>query len=66
MSWIFPEQIEILQRWEFAALELQVAEEENMGTEQSAEMLDRVLRALHSLSTSPDIEHSPTTKLEGV
>ncbi len=60
------QKIEILRRWKFDALELQVAEEENMGSEQPSDILDRVLRALHALNASPDSEHSPPTKHGGV
>ncbi len=48
------------------ALELQVAEEENMGSEQSSDILDRVLQALRALNAGPDSEHSPPTKPGGV
>ncbi len=60
------QKVEILRLWEFDALELQVAEEEGMGSGQPSGMLDRVLRALHSLKTGPDIEHSPPTKQGGI
>ncbi len=60
------QKIEILRRWEYDALELQVAEEENMGSEQSSDILDRVLQALRSLNAGPDSEHSPPTKHGGV
>ena len=57
--------IEVLRRWEFDALELQVAEEENMpSTQESA--LDEVLAALRELGANPDTEHSPPTKSGGV
>ncbi len=60
------QKIEILRRWKFDALELQVAEEENMGSEQPSDILDRVLQALHALNASPGSEHSPPTKHGGV
>ncbi len=60
------QKIEILRRWKFDALELQVAEEENMGSEQPSDILDRVLQALRALNTGPDSEHSPPTKHGGV
>ncbi len=44
------QKIEILRRWKFDALQLQVAEEENMGSEQPSDILDRVLQALHALN----------------
>ncbi len=56
------QKIEILRRWEYDALELQVAEEENMGSEQPSDILDRVLHALRALNAGPDPEHSPPTK----
>ena len=60
------QKIKILRRWKFDALQLQVAEEENMGGEQSSDILDRVLQALQALNVRPDLEHSPPTKLGGV
>ena len=60
------QKVEILRRWEFDALEIQVAEEENMGSEQPSDVLDRVLRALHALNSGPDLDHSPPTKHGGV
>ncbi len=47
------QKIEILHRWKFDALQLQVAEEENMGCEQPSDILDRVLQALHALNAVP-------------
>ena len=52
------EKIEILRRWKFDALQLQVAEEENMGSEQPSDILDRVLQALHALNAGPNLEDS--------
>ena len=52
------QKIEVLRRWKFDALQLQVAEEENMGSEQPSDILDRVLRALHALNTGPNLEDS--------
>ncbi len=60
------QKIEILRRWEYDALELQVADEENMGSEQSSDILDRVLQALRALNAGPDSEHSPPTKHGGI
>ncbi len=60
------QKIEILRHWKFDTLELQVAEEENMGSEQPSNILDRVLQALHALNASPDLERSPSTKRDGV
>ena len=59
------QKIEILRRWKYDALELQVAEEENMGSGQPSDILDRVLHALRTLNASPDPEHSPPTKHGG-
>ncbi|MCH7567561.1 MAG: hypothetical protein IH787_07900 [Nitrospirae bacterium] len=52
------QKIEVLRRWKFDALQLQVAEEENMGSEQPSDILDRVLQALHALNASPNLEDS--------
>ena len=52
------QKIEVLRRWKFDALQLQVAEEENMGGEQPSDILDRVLQALHALNTGPNLEDS--------
>ncbi len=60
------QKIEILSRWKFDALQLQVAEEENMGSEQPSDILDRVLQALHALNAGPNHENSPPTKPGGV
>ncbi len=60
------QKIEILRCWKFDALQLQVADEENMGSEQPSDILDRVLRALHALNASPDLEDSSPTKHSGV
>ena len=60
------QKIEILRRWKFDALQLQVAEEENMGSEQPSDILDRVLQALHALNAGPNLENSPPTKPGGV
>ncbi|MCH7530735.1 MAG: hypothetical protein IIB36_03105 [Gemmatimonadetes bacterium] len=60
------QKIEVLRRWKFDALQLQVADEENMRSEQSSDILDRVLQALHALNASPNLEDSPSTKHGGV
>ncbi len=52
------QKIEVLRRWKFDALQLQVAEEENMGSEQPSDILDRVLQALHALNASRNFEDS--------
>ena len=60
------QKIEVLRRWKFDALQLQVADEENMRSEQSSDILDRVLQALHALNANPNLEDSPSTKHGGV
>ncbi len=52
------QKIEVLRRWKFDALQLQVAEEENMGSEQPSDILDRVLQALHALNTGRNLADS--------
>lgn len=59
------QKIQILRRWEYDARELTVAEEENMPGEGS-EILDQVLRCLHELGFSPDVDDGPPTKQGGV
>ena len=58
------QKIKILRRWEYDARELEVAEEENMGGEDS-DILDRILRALLSLGAEVDYNHEPPTKQGG-
>jgi len=58
------QKIRILKRWEYDALELEVAEEENMGGG-SPSILDQVLNALHRLDAEVDVDHSPPTKHRG-
>jgi hypothetical protein len=58
------QKIRILKRWEYDALELEVAEEENMGGG-SPSILDQVLNALHRLDAEVDVDHSPPTKHGG-
>ena len=58
--------VEILRRWEYDALEAQVAEEEGLRDYQPKSLLDDVIAALHQLGTGPDIQHSPPTKQGGV
>ena len=59
------QKIEVLRRWKFDALQLQVAEEENMGSEQPSDILDRVLQALNALNPGPNLANSPPTKRGG-
>jgi len=58
------QKIQVLRRWEYDALELEVAEEENMGGA-SPSVLSDVLHALHRLDAQVDIEHTPPTKQGG-
>lgn len=58
--------IEILRRWEYDALEIQVAVEEGFPAGESDALLDAVIDALHRLGSGPDLEHSPPTKQGGV
>lgn len=54
-------EIEILRRWGYDALELEVAEEENMtGGEPS--ILHRIVKALSAMGVEPDIIRRPPTK----
>ncbi len=59
------QKIEVLRRWAYDARQLQVAEEENMGGQES-DILDEILRALHALDAWPDTEHSAPTKQGGI
>jgi hypothetical protein len=52
---------DILRRWGYDALDLEVAEEENMGGGEP-DLLDRVVRALESLGVEPNLRNSPPTK----
>lgn len=56
------QKIEILKRWEYDALELEVAEDEAGMIVRRPEMFDRVVEALHSLGVQRDTEHSPPTR----
>ena len=58
--------IEILRRWGYDALEMQVADEEGFPARQPGCLLDAVITALRHLGAAPDIEHSPPTKQGGV
>ena len=55
------QKIKILRQWEYDALELEVAEEENMSGG-SPDMLHEILEALRTLDAVHDVEHSPPTK----
>lgn len=52
------QKIRILKRWKYDALELEVAEEENMGGGPPG-VLYQVLQALHQLDAHTDVEHPP-------
>jgi hypothetical protein len=57
--------IEILRRWGYDALELEVAEEENMtGGEPS--LLHRIISALGAMGVEPDILRRSPTKQGGI
>jgi hypothetical protein len=57
--------IEILRRWGYDALGLEVAEEENMtGGERS--ILHRIVRALSAMDAEPDVIRRPPTKQGGI
>lgn len=57
-----PEQrADILRRWGYDALDLEVAEEENMGDGEPS-LLDRIVKALESLGFEPNLRNSPPTK----
>jgi hypothetical protein len=58
------QKIRILRRWKYDALELEVAEEENMAGGPPG-VLDQVLKALHRLDAKTDLDHSPPTKHGG-
>ena len=60
------QKVEILRRWKFDAHAIEVAEEENMGSGQTSDLLSRILNGLHALDAAPDLEHSPPTKQGGV
>ena len=55
------QKVEVLRRWGYDSLELEVAEEENM-TGGERDILDRVVRVLTLLGVEPDIRHRPPTK----
>jgi len=56
---------DILRRWGYDALELEVAEEENM-TGGEPDILDRIVKALNALGIEPDLRHRPPTKQGGI
>lgn len=60
------QKIKILKHWEYDAREIMVAEEENMpGGERTATLYDEILKALHTLHATFDVEHTPPTKQGG-
>lgn len=63
-SFTLEQKVKVLRRWEYDALELEVAEEENMGGD-SPSILSEVLDALHRLDAEIDTEHTPPTKQGG-
>lgn len=58
------QKIKILRRWEYDARELEVAQEENMRTNQP-DILDVILKALSLLGAKNCKEHSAPTKQGG-
>ena len=58
------QKIEILQRWEYDARELEVAEDENMAGGPSSQ-LDQVLAALHKLGATSAMDPSTPTRQGG-
>jgi hypothetical protein len=56
------QKINILRRWEYDAHQMEVAEEEAGMTLKRPEMFDLVVRALHTLGSARDTEHTPPTK----
>lgn len=58
------QKIDILRRWEYDARELQVAQEENMRTNQP-DILDSILKALNMLHAKDLKDHSAPTKQGG-
>ena len=52
---------EILRRWEYDAIELQVAEEENMQG-QNGYILDEILNALHEINADYESHYPAPTK----
>lgn len=55
------QKIEILRRWEYDAIELQVAEEENMQGK-NGKLLDEILSALHEINAVYESLHTTPTK----
>lgn len=56
------EKIKILHLWAYDALELLVAEEENMQGPDSNPLLDEILKALHKLGAKIHLENPTSTK----
>ena len=56
------QKIEILERWEYDARQLEVAEEEAGMEVRRPEMFELILRALHELDFERDTQHTPPTK----
>jgi hypothetical protein len=58
------QKIDLLQRWQYDAREMSVAEEEGMGNGEPS-LVGEISRALHSLTDGYDAEHSSPTKQGG-
>jgi hypothetical protein len=52
---------DILRRWGYDSLDLEVAEEENMGGGEP-DLLDQIVKALESLGVEPNLRDRPPTK----
>lgn len=59
------DKIDILRRWRYDALQMEVAQEENMQGDSGGTLLREIVDALQSLGYTPD-EDTPPTKLGGV
>ena len=59
------EKINLLQRFEYDAREIEVAADEGMGAGET-DLLDRVLKAMHMLGVGPGLVHTPPTKQGGI
>ena len=55
------QKIDLLRRWEYDAIEIQVAEEENMQG-QNGKILDEILKALNEINADPESDYKVPTK----
>lgn len=56
------QKVEILHRWAYDALELLVAEEENMQAVNPTDRLDEIFKALHKLGAKIQLDNPTATK----